>query len=60
MDNIKKSNRMDPPTKRQKKSDKAKNNFAFHGGNSAKHVRMVEALQEKKVKGGGTGKPSGS
>jgi hypothetical protein len=52
---------MDPPTNRQKKSDKAKNNFALHGANSAKRVRQVEALQEKnKFKGVGNGKPSGS
>ena len=59
--NIKKNKKMDPPTKRNKKSDKAKKTFERNGGNSAKHVRKVEELQEKnKVKGGGNGKPSES
>ena len=52
---------MDPPTKRNKKSDKAKRNFDLTGGKTAKHVRKVEELQEKnRVKAGGNGKPSES
>jgi hypothetical protein len=41
---------MDPPNaKRNKKSDKAKRNFAINGAKSQKHVRAYEALVEKKV-----------
>ena len=59
--NIKKNKKMDPPTKRNKKSDKAKRNFDLTGGKTAKHVRKVEELQEKnRVKAGGNGKPSES
>jgi hypothetical protein len=42
--------KMDPPNaKRNKKSDKAKRNFAINGAKSQKHVRVYEALLEKKV-----------
>lgn len=37
-----------PIVKRNKKSDKAKRNFDLTGGKSAKHIRIQEALQEKK------------
>jgi hypothetical protein len=41
---------MDPPdAKRNKKSDKAKRNFAINGAKSQKHVRVYEALVEKKA-----------
>ena len=41
---------MDPPNpKRNKKSDKDKRNFAINGTKSQKHVRVYEALLEKKV-----------
>jgi hypothetical protein len=35
-------------TPRKKKSDKAKEKFARNGGYSQKHVRITEALQEKR------------
>jgi len=38
--------------KRVKKSDKAKEKHDRNGGFSQKHVRIVEALAEKKLKGG--------
>jgi hypothetical protein len=38
------------PAKRQKKSDKAKTKYEKYGGFSQKHIRQVEALQEKKKK----------
>ena len=37
-----------PDTKRHKKSDKAKEKHDRNGGFSSKHVRMAEALREKK------------
>lgn len=39
---------MDPPTQRRKKSDKAKEKYEKNGNHTSKHVRMMEALQEKK------------
>ena len=38
----------EPNTKRNKKSDKAKRNFDLHGTNSAKHVRKMEEMLEKR------------
>jgi len=38
----------EPNTKRNKKSDKAKRNFDLHGTNSAKHVRKMEEIMEKR------------
>lgn len=38
----------EPKTQRNKKSDKAQRNFDLHGTNSAKHVRQMEALLEKR------------
>jgi hypothetical protein len=46
MDNIK--------VGRNKKSDKAKQTYERNGGFSQKHVRMMEAMAEKRV---GTAKP---
>lgn len=37
-----------PSSKRYKKSDKAKKTFELKGGFSQKHIRLLEALQEKK------------
>lgn len=34
---------MDPPVKRQKKKDKAKEKFERNGGFSQKHIRMSQA-----------------
>jgi hypothetical protein len=39
----------EPKTHRNKKSDKAQRNFDLHGTNSAKHVRQMEALMEKRA-----------
>ena len=41
MDNIK--------TERKKKSDKAKEKYEHTGGFSQKHVRIAEALTERKI-----------
>ena len=38
---------MDPPIKRQKKKDKAKEKFERNGGFSQKHVRLVLKAQTK-------------
>jgi hypothetical protein len=38
----------EPKTKRNKKSDKAKDKYARNGGFSQKHVRQVETKQKKK------------
>ena len=38
---------MEPITKRNKKSDKAKEKFERNGKNSSKHIRIVEALKKK-------------
>jgi hypothetical protein len=38
----------EPQAKRTKKSDKAKRTFDLHGGKSAKHIRLQEAIQAKK------------
>jgi hypothetical protein len=38
----------EPKVKRNKKSDKAKKNFELTGGKSSRHIRLQEALQEKK------------
>lgn len=38
----------EPQAKRSKKSDKAKRTFDLHGGKSAKHIRLQEAIQAKK------------
>jgi hypothetical protein len=41
---------MEPPNaKRAKKSDKAKKTHEKNGNFSQKHVRLIEALAEKKV-----------
>jgi hypothetical protein len=40
-----------PNADRKKKSDKAKEKFARNGGYSQKHVRIAEALAEKKAQG---------
>lgn len=37
-----------PDPKRRKKSDKAKEKFERNGGFSQKHVRLTEALLEKR------------
>jgi hypothetical protein len=37
-----------PDPKRRKKSDKAKEKYALNGGFSQKHVRVTEALLEKR------------
>lgn len=37
-----------PNAERKKKSDKAKEKFARNGGYSTKHVRIQEAIAEKK------------
>jgi hypothetical protein len=43
---------MDPPNAdRRKKKDKAKEKFDRNGGHSQKHVRIAEALAEKKAAG---------
>lgn len=39
-----------PDPKRKKKSDKAKEKYDRNGGFSQKHVRLQEALQEKRNK----------
>jgi hypothetical protein len=39
---------MDPPIKRAKKSDKAKRTYELNGAYTAKHLRIAEALAEKK------------
>jgi hypothetical protein len=40
---------MEPPNaKRAKKSDKAKKTYEKNGNFSQKHVRLIEALAEKK------------
>jgi len=44
---------MEPPSAdRKKKKDKAKEKFDRNGGYSQKHVRLAEALAEKKAAGG--------
>jgi hypothetical protein len=40
---------MDPPIKRSKKSDKAKRTYELNGAYTAKHLRIAEALSEKKT-----------
>lgn len=40
---------MDSCKERRKKSDKAKEKFERNGGYSQKHVRIAEALAEKRV-----------
>lgn len=45
--NIRMPNHDNIPTKRQKKSDKAKEKFERNGKFSAKHVRQTEALLAK-------------
>ena len=40
---------MDPPIKRAKKSDKAKRTYELNGAYTAKHLRIAEALSEKKT-----------
>lgn len=37
-----------PSVKRNKKSDKAKRNHELNGSTSSKHVRLVEAILEKR------------
>jgi hypothetical protein len=39
-------------TKRDKKSDKGKEKYERNGGFSQKHVRIAEALAEKRVNSG--------
>ena len=38
-----------PDFKRRTKNDKAKDKFQRNGGKTSRHVREVEALQEKRV-----------
>ena len=45
---IRKMDYKEPKTQRNKKSDKAQRNFDLHGTNSAKHVRQMETLLEKR------------
>lgn len=37
-----------PSVKRNKKSDKAKRNHELNGSTSSKHIRLVEAILEKR------------
>lgn len=48
----------DIKTKRDKKSDKAKEKYDRTGGFSQKHVRLAEALAEKRVLTGKQGSKS--
>jgi hypothetical protein len=41
-----------PNADRKKKKDKAKEKFDRNGGHSTKHVRIAEALAEKKAAAG--------
>jgi hypothetical protein len=39
---------MEPPEKKRKKKDKAKEKFERNGDHSTKHIRIMEAFKEKK------------
>jgi hypothetical protein len=49
---------MDPTTKRNKKSDKAKKSYELHGGYTQKHIRILETLKTSSETLKDTTKPS--